>query len=60
MHCASSSAILNSSSLMLSSLGDDKVVLKCNAMLQKEVPDVGLVDEECGEEVKEEHAGLCV
>ena len=45
---------------MLSSLGDDKVVLKCNAMLQKEVPDVGLVDEECGEEVKEEHAGLCV
>lgn len=28
-------------------------------MLQKELPK-GLMDEECGRDVKEEHAGLCV
>jgi hypothetical protein len=35
-----------------------KVVLKCSAMLQKEIVDK-LVDEACGDVVKDGHAGLC-
>lgn len=35
-----------------------KVVLKCSAMLQKETVDK-LIDEACGDGVKEGHAGLC-
>ena len=35
-----------------------KVVLKCSAMLQKETVDK-LIDEACGEVVKDGHAGLC-
>lgn len=35
-----------------------KGVLKCSAMLQKETVDK-LIDEACGEVVKEGHAGLC-
>ena len=33
-------------------------VLRCSAMLQKETPDK-LIDEACGDAVKEGHAGLC-
>ena len=36
----------------------EKVVLKCSAMLQKELVDK-LVDEACGDKVKDGHAGLC-
>ena len=43
--------------LRVSIIGD-KVVMKCSAMLQKELVDK-LVDEACGNEVKEGHAGLC-
>lgn len=32
--------------------------LKCSVMLQKELVDK-LVDEQCGGDVKEGHAGLC-
>ena len=32
--------------------------LKCSAMLQKELVDK-LVDEACGDDVKDGHAGLC-
>ena len=32
---------------------------RCSAMLQKLVPEQGLVDEECGDAVKDGHAGLC-
>lgn len=35
-----------------------KVVLKCSAMLQKETVDK-LIDEACGDVVKDGHAGLC-
>ena len=34
------------------------MVLKCSAMLQKEIVDK-LVDEACGDVVKDGHAGLC-
>ena len=35
-----------------------KVELKCRVLLQKDLVD-GLVDEECGREVKDGHAGIC-
>lgn len=38
--------------------GEEKVELKCCVMLQKELAQ-GLVDEECGKDVPEGHAGLC-
>lgn len=35
-----------------------KVELKCRVLLQKELVD-GLVDEECGKDVQDGHAGIC-
>ena len=43
----------------ISSPLEEGKVLECGAMLQKEVPGQGLVDEECGDAVKDGHAGLC-
>ena len=37
---------------------EEQVELYCSVMLQKELVDK-LVDEACGEAVKEGHAGLC-
>ena len=45
--------------ILLCVAGGDKIELKCSAMLQKEVPPNGLVDEECGDTIKEGQAGLC-
>ena len=46
--------------LLLQGKENQPAVLKCRAMLQKEVPYGVPVDEECGNAVQSGHAGLCL